>query len=149
MTELRTRAWACVAQGLFLAIALVGLQYQRLILVAGLDGLSWGRAFALMAPEAGFVLLFEAGWLAVAGAAPTRPWAERLYRWGFVNSHLAVYLLALVDHQSFVIAGARSSSELWVYVLDNAELLDALVLELLTARFVLLLAGVPLWMLFA
>lgn len=147
MDGLRARAWACVAQGLFLAIALVWLQYQRLILVAGLDGLSWGRAFALMAPEAGFALLFEAAWLAVAGS--TRPWADRLFRWGFVNSHLALYLLALLDHQSFVIAGARSSSELWVYVLDNAELLDALVVELMTARFVLTLAAVPIWMLLA
>ena len=143
MTDPRARAWACVAQGLFLAVALVWLQYQRLILIAGLDELSWARAFTLMAPEAGFALLFEACWLAVA----TR--ADRLWRWGFANSHLALYLLALLDHQSFVIAGARSSSELWVYVLDNAELLDALVVELMTVRFVLMLAAVPLWMLLA
>ncbi len=149
MSTLTERAWACAAHGLFLAVALVWLQYQRLILVAGLDELTWPTAIGLMVPEAGVALVFEAAWLAIAGAAVQRRWADRSWRWGFANSHLALYLLALVDHQSFVIAGARSTSELWVYVLANVELLDALVVELMTARFVLMLAAVPLWLLLA
>jgi hypothetical protein len=146
MESLRRRCWAVVVHGAFLAAAVIWLQRRRLALAAPEAGAL--EAISLAGAEVGVVLLFEALWLGTAGLVRGK-WTRRLWTLGLLNGHLLFYLAALLDNRGFEVAGSRSSGELMSYLVDNAEMLGALMFQLLSLPFLVTLAAAPLWMLLA
>jgi hypothetical protein len=106
------------------AVLLVLLLVQRLeqarFLGLKLAAHEWA---ALLVPELGFVLLFEAFWL-VAGRWLARH--RRLWAAAFVGAHLLVYAAAFLGQVFFLHTGTRLRFDLVVYALGHVKMLEGI-----------------------